>query len=89
MIVHSYRPVEVHLGRWYFCRMQLFPIGEFSRWMGRPIPVHERCAKCVLDEYRELVKRTGRVLTSHCTWKNEMLVAEQPQCQLIFGALPQ
>ena len=58
--------------------------------MGRPTPVHENegCATCVLDECRELGKRTRKVLTSQCAWKIEVLVAEQPQCQLIFGALP-
>ena len=67
MIVHSYRPVQGLLGRHCFGRMQLFPIGKFSRWMGRPTPVHERCAECVLDEFRELGKSTRRVLTSQYT----------------------
>ena len=67
--------------------MHLFPIGEFSRWISRPTPVHEGCAECVPDLCRKLGKRTRRVLTSQRTWKIEMLVAEQLQCQLIFGAL--
>ena len=33
MIVHSYRPVQGHLGRHCLGQKQLFPIGEFlDRW---------------------------------------------------------
>ena len=64
MIVHSYRPVQGHLGSHCFGRMHLFPIGEFLGGWADP----HVCAKCVPDQCRQLGKRTRRVLTSQYTY---------------------